>query len=86
MSFWGDDILSTDFYNTIPPVTVKETEWYQCVRCRQDLRGGRHKIDCGLLPEEMSEEFNRVNFIIKTMHKHKGLTIKEGGGEHGSQE
>jgi hypothetical protein len=84
MSFWGDDILSQDFYKTIPPVTVKETEWYQCVRCRMDLRGGRHRIDCGLTPGQMEAEFNRVNFIIRQIHKHRVLTVKEGGNDGSS--
>jgi hypothetical protein len=36
-------------------------------------------VDCGLTPDEKKAELDRVSFIIRQMHKHRGLTIKEGG-------
>lgn len=81
---WGI-ILCQDFYKTIPPVTEKETEWYQCVLCRVDLRFFKHEADCGLGPDQMREEDNRVSFIIRQMYKHRGLLVKQ-GGRNGAEE
>jgi hypothetical protein len=74
---WGD-VLSQDFYETIPAVTDKP-EWYQCRHCRADLRSGKHRIDCGLLPVGQEEEAKRVSFIISTFKMRNGITVYNGG-------
>ena len=74
---WGD-VLSQDFYETIPAASDK-AEWFQCNHCRSDLRRGRHRIDCGLLPVGQEQEVKRVSFIIAQCKLRNGLTVCDGG-------
>lgn len=74
---WGE-VLSQDFFKPIPPVDVR-SEWYQCAYCRADLRSGHHKPDCNEPVTTSFSEVERVCYVLKQMHKNKGLTVLNGG-------
>lgn len=74
---WGD-FLSQDFINEIPPTGVSTREWYQCIGCLQDVRSGKHLPDC---PADPQAEADRVSYVLRVLHKNKGLTVRNGGAK-----
>lgn len=74
---WGEDYLSDDFYKPIPTVATN-TKWYECVYCGADLRSGKHNSGCNE-PDSSFTEVERVSFVLRQMHKNRGLTVLNGG-------
>lgn len=70
--------MSREFYHPFD-IPLDRPEWYECPRCRHDLRSGGHDSGCTLSPDDQNKEVERVKYVVSTFFKTRGLGSREGG-------